>query len=155
MELEVFGYESPHIAQTVRRQQINQVAENSARQANAWAAFVTTGWGEVAFPDCYEFDLTFAEQPFVAYSCWVQRNALADEDEILVPTRFPRCTGGVWGWKQNSRGFYTGAWCYVTVDTQSPFIVTVEADPTYTIQHHFTFDGLGIKDLPDYQVDEV
>lgn len=149
------AYENPWLSLEGRRQGVNQVGENSARQAMAWATFVTTGWGEVSFPDCYKFDLTFAERPFVSYSCSVIRNSLVDEDEILVPTRFPRATGGVWGWEQNSREFYIGAWLYVTVDTQSPYVLTVVADPTYTIQHHFTFQGLGIKDLPDYQVDEV
>lgn len=148
------AFDNPWHDQDNRRQRQNQIGENSARQANAWATFLTTGWGEVEFPDCYEFDLTFAERPFVSHSYVVLSNDLTDEDEILVPTRYPRAYGGVYGWKQNSHGFYTGAWCFAIVDTQSPYIATVEVDPNYTIQHHYTFMGLGIKDLPDYQVDE-
>lgn len=147
------AFDSPWLDYEKRRSTVNQIGENSARQANAFATFVTTGWGEVQFPDCYEFDLTFAERPFVSYSYSVIKNALVDEDEILVPTRFPRAFGGVFGWKQNTHDFYTGAWCFAVVDTQSPYILTAEVDPFYTIQHHYTFSAMGIKDLPEYQVD--
>jgi hypothetical protein len=108
----------------------------------------------VSFPDAYEFDLTFAERPFVSYGYVVIRNALPDVDELLIDTRFPRAWGGVAEWKQNSRGFYQGAWCFTVVESQSPFILAEYDEPNYVIQHHFTFMGLGIKDLPEYDLDE-
>jgi hypothetical protein len=84
----------------------------------------------------------------------VLSSALTDVDEVLIDTRFPRSWGGVFQWKQNARGFYTGAWCYTVVETASPFIAAQYEEPGYTIQHHFQFAGLGIKDLPEYDVDE-
>lgn len=137
-----------------RRSEVNRHGENSPRLAQAWATFRTTGWGEKAFADCYEFDLTFAERPYVSYGSVVLSSTLTDVDEVLIDTRFPRCWGGVFQWKQNARGFYTGAWCYTIVETQTPFIVAQYDEPGYTIQHHFQFSGLGIKDLPEYDVDE-
>jgi len=137
-----------------RRAEVNRHGENSPRLAQAWATFRTVGWGEKAFNNCYEFDLTFAERPFVSYGNVVITNRLQDVDEVLIDTRFPRCWGGVYQWKQNAHGFYTGAWCYTVVESASPFIATTYEEPEYVIQHHFTFAGIGIKDLPDYRLDE-
>jgi len=140
-----------------RRSQVNQIGENTPRLAQAWATFRTTGWGEKAFEDCYEFDLTFAERPYVQYGMVVLSNGLEGgpaANDVLVDTRFPRCSGGVFQWKVNHRGFYTGAWCFVTVETASPFISAQEVEPNYVIQHHFQFSAIGIKDMPEYDVDE-
>jgi hypothetical protein len=149
---------NPWLDMERRRSEVNRHGENAPRLANAWASYKTTGWGEVSFPNCHEFDLTFAERPYTHYGHVVLSNSLPvtspGSDEVLIDTRFPRCSGGVYQWKVNSRGFYTGAWVYVTVDTQSPFIQAVYEEPNYTIQHHFTFEGIGIKDLPEYDVDE-
>jgi hypothetical protein len=137
-----------------RRSEVNRHGENTPRLAQAWGTFRTTGWGEKSFEDCYEFDLTFAERPYVSYGFVVLESSLPDIDDKLIDTRFPRCSGGVFEWKQNSRGFYTGAWCFVTVETASPFIQAQYEEPGYVIQHHFQFSALGIKDLPEYDVDE-
>jgi hypothetical protein len=145
---------NPWLEMEKRRSQVNQHGENTPRLAQAWATFRTTGWGEKSFEDCYEFDLTFAERPYVSYGNVILSSALTDVEEVLIDTRFPRCWGGVFYWKQNARGFYTGAWCYTVVETASPFIVAEYEEPGYTIQHHFQFSGLGIKDLPEYDVDE-
>jgi len=131
---------------------INQNAENTGRLAQAYAVFETTGWGETAFEDCFDFRLTFVEVPVVAYgSRLISASALPDdnEDEKLVDTRFPRCSGMVYEYRQNSQGFYVGAWCLATVDTRSPYITTtITDDPNYTIEHWFTFTGIALKDLP-------
>jgi len=150
---------NPWLDMEKRRSEVNRHGENSPRLAQAWANFRTVGWGETAFDKCYDFDLTFAERPFVAYSNWIIKNGLdpdkyEDVDEVLVDSRFPRCFGGVYQWRQNARGFYTGAWCYVVVESASAFIATAYPDPNYTIQPHFTFAGLGIKDLPEYDLDD-
>jgi hypothetical protein len=137
-----------------RRSEVNRHGENTPRLAVAWADFKTTGWGEKSFEKCYNFDLTFAERPFVAHGYYVIKNKDPDIDEVLWDGRFPRAWGGVYQWRQNSRGFYTGAWVFTVVESASPFIPTTYPDPEYVIQHHFTFQGLGIKDLPDYQLDE-
>lgn len=126
-----------------QRWTVEQHKENRARYASAYCRFNSTGWGEIAFPKCFEFGLTFTERPYVSYACSL------DGDQ-LVDTRFPRSQGGVYKWKQDSRGFYTGAWCYAVVETQSPYIPTTEAEPKYSLEHDYTFNGLAFKALPDY-----
>lgn len=118
--------------------------ENSTRDANAYARFTTTGWGEIAFEECFEFGLTFIEEPYVACSM-----SLQDGDK-LIEGRFPRASGGVYRWKKNHRGYYVGAWLFVTVETSSPNIYTSELDPGYELDHSFIFAGMAMKDLPDY-----
>jgi len=149
---------NPWLEMERRRSEVNRHGENSPRLAQAWATFRTEGWGEKAFEDCFDFNLTFAERPYIQYGNVVISNGLAASvegaDEILIDTRFPRCTGGVFQWRLNSRGFYTGAWCYVTVESASPFIATTFDEPNYVIQHHFQFSAIGIKDMPEYDVDE-
>lgn len=145
---------NPWLDLEARRAELQRHGENTSRWAFAAATYQTTGWGEYAFPDVHEFDLTFAERPYVSYGYAVVNNRLTDVDEVLVDTRFPRAWGGICQWQQNSRGFYTGAWAFTVVESASPFIVAQYEEPTYVLQHHFTFMGLGVKDLPDYDLDE-
>lgn len=126
---------------------VNQQAENASRHALAMGTFLTTGWGEVVFSDCFDFEMTFTERPTVSYGVSL------GGDNDLVATRYPRATGGVYRWKQDVHEFYTGAWCYVTIDTRSPFIATSEAEPGYTLYHDFLFQGNAVKVLPDYLAD--
>jgi len=119
---------------------VTQTRENSTRFAQTFGRFTTTGWGEVAFEDMFDFGLSFIEEPFVAYSSSIDSDALID-------TRFPRATGGVYRWKQDKRGFYVGAWCYTTIETKSPNIATTEAEPNYSLVHYYSFSGKAIKDL--------
>ncbi len=134
-----------------RRHYLSRNAENTTRLAVAFTRFSTTGWGETSFEDCAEFGLVFIEMPFVTHSM-----SLTEDSPDLVDTRFPRGSGGVYKWKRNTHGFYTGAYCFVTVATQDPFItVSTEGvnDPGYELEHHFTFHGLAMKYIPDYQAE--
>lgn len=150
------AFDNPWLDMEARRSELNRHGENTARWAFAAATYRSDGWGEFAFPDCHDFDLTFGERPYVSYGYSVINNTLTVDgvDDVLVDTRFPRAWGGICQWKQNSRGFYTGAWAFVVVESASPFIVAEYDEPNYRIQHHFTFMGLGIKDLPEYDLDE-
>ena len=130
-----------------RRQQVQQVNENSARLAQAFAMYDSTGWGEFTVQAVFDFGLTFVEEPVVAY-CY------ALDGDTLVDTRFPRAWGGVYKWKLDSKGFYTGAWVFFVVETRSSFIETSAAEPGYEINHYFTFTGIAYKDLPTYLFDE-
>jgi hypothetical protein len=126
------------------REYLRRNAENATRHGYAYGKFNSTGWGEFAFPDCFEFGLTYTEEPYVAHSYSL-------DGATLVNTRFPRAFGGVYAWKQNNRGFYVGAWCFAVVDTRSPYIrTTVTKDPGYTLTHYFNFAGMAMKDLPDH-----
>lgn len=131
-----------------------QQAENSSRHAVVMGSYQTTGWGEVAFEDSVEFDLLFVEVPHVSYGFSIVPDDDDDDaSEILVDTRFPRCSGGVYGWRRNKRGFYSGGFCFVTVESRSPYITTTEAEPKYTLFHNFTFQGIAIKVTPDHFAD--
>lgn len=145
----MFGAFNPWMDQERHRGWLNQHAENSSRLAQSYAVFDTTGWGEVAFDQCFLFDLTFIEPPVIAYGFGVGLVGGAEmNNDQLVDTRFPRCSGGVYRYKTDKRGFYLGAYCFVTVDTKSPFIPTAMPEPNYQISHWFTFTGIALKDLP-------
>jgi hypothetical protein len=125
-----------------------QVVENSSRLAFAFGSFSTTGWGETRIPDCLEFGLTFVKQPYVA-SSW------SIDDAQIVEGRYPMISSGVVRWRKNARGFYTGAWVAMKVETRSVFIPTALPDPAYDIEHTFIFAGLATKELPDYLANDA
>lgn len=133
----------PFRALEERHARQGQIAENSIRLG--WCHFkaTSTGWGEFKIPECFEFDMTFIEEPNVTHG-------MSTNGDLLVDTRFPRAHGGVYRWKRNAKGFYQGAWLFVVVDTRSPYITTTLDDPGYSIDHYFTFAGTAIKDLPDH-----
>lgn len=123
-------------------------AENTGRLAFAYGQASTTGWGELEIPSCIDFELTFIEMPYVAYG-------FAVDGESLVDTRFPRCSGGVSRWRQDTNGYYVGAWVFVTVETQSPYIATTEVEPGYPIDHFFSFSGIALKNVSPYLLDDL
>lgn len=125
-----------------RRQHLDAIRENSARLAESQAFFSTHGWGEFKIPEVVRFNCTFIERPAVS-------SGLSIDGDVLVPTRFPRVTAGVYRWLQDTKGFYIGAWVFFVVDTQSPFITTtVSVDPGYDLIHDITFSGKAGKILP-------
>lgn len=119
-----------------RRGYIESLRQNTSRLAQSYNSCVTYGNGRLRLADEIEFHCTFIEQPVVAYGASVT-SELAEND-------YPMCTGGVFKWRVDSRGFYVG--CYV--------FVTVDCDEDYpTVVHDFTFTGIGMKDLPDHLLD--
>lgn len=130
-----------------RRGQLDQIRENTSRLATCQLSFHTHGWGEFKLPAVSYFTSTFIERPFVA-------TAVSLDGDKLVDTRFPRVSAGVYRWLQDAKGYYTGAWVYFVVDTQSPFITTtVTGDPGYDLIHDFQFTGIAIKALPSHLLD--
>ena len=116
-------------------------AQNAARLAWSYGKATSTGWGEFRIPTMIEFDVSFVEEPFVSYSNYVSSDQLVD-------TRFPRCWAGVYRWNI-VQGRWTGAWVYLVVETQGvQLTTTVVADPGYYIEHHFSFAGIALKDVP-------
>jgi len=120
--------------------------ENTSRLAIAQCSFSTHGWGEFKVPEVAYFTSTFIARPSVSVGTSVDGDA-------LVATRFPRVTAGVYRWLQDVRGFYTGAWVFFVVDTQSAFINTNRPDPGYDLIHDLTFAGIAIKALPSHLLD--
>ena len=125
-----------------RRQTLDAIRENSSRLASCRLTFETHGWGEVMLPNVQYFGGAFIDIPSVA-------TGFALDGDTLVPTRFPRVTAGVYRWLQDRQGFYVGAWVFIVVDTQSPYIATtINSDPGYDMLHDFTFTGVATKALP-------
>lgn len=124
--------------------------ENSARTAFAWGFGLTTGVGETRFARRINFQLAFIEQPAVAYGFAVEAvTNNSDLGDLLVDSRFPRCTGGVFEWHLDSRGFYLGAWVFTVVETQGAAVFTAVPEPGYKIRHSYGFTGMAFKALPD------
>lgn len=131
-----------------RRAEVERHRENSARLAHEFHKFNTTGQGSIEFPDACRFDITFIEEPFVTYGAATGLDDLADQlnlDPGETPP-IPICTGLVTDWDMDDRGFYVGAWVAARVYFPTPDAI----DPKLqvSIDHHFTFTAIGMKDIP-------
>jgi hypothetical protein len=92
--------------------------------------------------------LTFTEKPVVAYGSFCDIDELAEllDIEDSDDTPLPVCSGYVIAWDQDDRDFYVGCWVAVRVNYSSVDFI----DPTaeVEVEHHFTFSGIGMKDIP-------
>jgi hypothetical protein len=149
-----------------RREVAERHRENAARHAQAFARFTSTGQGSVEYAERVDFDLTFIEEPIVAYGCFVDADELADlqnrSDVVL-----PNCTGFVTEWDKDERDFYVGCWVAARVhfpleDFQEETEIILGETPFPTIntdmnqavvKHFFTFQGVAMKDVPVERVD--
>lgn len=125
----------------------DQVRENSARHAFVYKTFTSLGSGELVFEDVVDFGLWFSEQPMVSYGF-----ALDDTvEQTLIDGDFPMATGGVIAWRRNVRGLYIGATCFAAITGSALTYTTYD----YSLVHHFTFSGIGVKDIgsTDFEVD--
>jgi hypothetical protein len=120
-------------AAEAHRGRLEQTRENTARQAESFATITSHGVGEVQHTTVVTFDCTFVEKPSVAY-------CFSLDGDTLIDGYFPTSSGAVWKWQIDSRGFYVGAYVF--------FVIT--GDPSYDLEHYFTFAGIAIKDLPEY-----
>lgn len=130
-----------------RRGQVEITNENRARLAQAYGSVVTTGIGTTQIQDPILFDTTFIERPFISGAPLVDPEALGDAlgyDPDVVP--MPHCTVFVTHWDQDERDFYIGAWVAVKVTFDIFDAVDFTAQPV--IEHHVTFHGIAMKDIP-------
>lgn len=104
-------------AMEAHRGRIEQVRENSARLAQSYATYATTGDGEFLIELPNLFGCTFTERPVVAYSYALQA------DEIIAGS-MPQSTGGIREWVQDARGFYTGAYVFFVINTGTSLSTT-------------------------------
>lgn len=125
--------------------------ENSARLAQAFATFESTGQGSIEFKKRVPFQITFVERPYVTYGTTLDLDELGEllETPITETPPLPLVTGFVTDWDTDERGFYTGCWCAVRVFFPGS---GVPADAKVYLQHHFTFTAIAMKDVP---VDDV
>jgi hypothetical protein len=133
-----------------RRAEVDRHRENAARLAHEYHRYKSTGQGTIEFETACKFDITFIEQPYMAYGSFCDLDELG---ELLgnVPgdtPPLPVCGGFVTDWEVDDRGFYTAA--HVAVSVYFPplvgLVVPVDAQPV--VKHHFTFSAVGFKDVP-------
>lgn len=128
---------NPYIgAMETRRGHIEQLRQNTSRQATSFNTAISEGSGMMRLADTMEFFCTFIHQPTVSYGYSVLNGGLDDDD-------MPASTGGVFRWKRDTRGFYVSCNVFVVVTSAKDF----------TLQHDFTFTGIAMKALPDYLLD--
>lgn len=135
-----------------RRQYSDQVAENSARLAHAYATFETTGSGSMIFEERVDFDVTYIEQPIISYGSVLDADDLADAqgfDEGDPPV-FPISSGFVVEWDKDDRGYYVGCWVGVRVAFMQEDYYSFSGSGTVEVEmtHNFTFSAVGLKDVP-------
>lgn len=138
-----------------RRAEIERHQENSGRLAEAFARFESVGLGSMEFGERVDFGLTFIEEPFMSYGAAIDLDAL---DEMLgneassITPAIPIATGVVTDWDRDDRGFYVGAW--VGVRIWYPYEDSIWEQSEVEMQHHYTFKGVAIKDVPTGDRDE-
>lgn len=125
----------------IRSSLIDAQRENTARQAKTTVTWTTTGVGAVKVEKVFAFPVTFLYEPIVS------TGYALDEDDDLVDGSYPRAFAGVYDWKYDSRGYYTGAWVFFVVDTFGKQV-------NYKINHHLVFQGLALKDLPAHLLEK-
>lgn len=97
-----------------------QIEENSARYAWATTEYTTTGLGQLVEPTMFDFGMEFVARPAFMWGA-----ALDSENDVQLPfvtADLPTFSCGVYQWRQNQKGAYTGAWCFFVV-TGGPTIV--------------------------------
>lgn len=135
-----------------RTAEIERHRENGGRLAAVFARFETTGQGSFEFEERIEFELTFIEEPTMAFGAVCDIDDLCEllliepEDNITPP--LPVVSGMVTNWDQDENDMYIGAWVAVNVyfPPVGEILVPVEVLPV--VRHHFTFGGNAIKDIP-------
>lgn len=123
--------------------------ENEAREAHSLHTLATTGVGSTIEPEPLMFPNPFVFKPALSYGAEVVR--LPDQDLWGLP----RLSGAVMRWEVNDRGFFLGAFVYVTVDLDPLEGVTPEVQPSVRAEHHFRFSSLAYKDLGQKILDQV
>ena len=131
-----------------RRSEVERHKENSARLAQAFAKFETTGQGSIEFPKRVDFELTFVEEPYITYGCHIDLDDLSDLLDVDANDTppLPSASGFVTEWDQDDRGFWTGCWVAVSVYYHPLTLVPVDLE--VYMNHHFTFTGIAMKDVP-------
>lgn len=132
-----------------RRGEVERHQENSARLAEAFARMRSTGQGSIEFAERVDFGLTFIEEPYMSYGCFIDLDDLDDKLENEAGTTtppMPICSGFVTDWDRDDRGFYVGAW--VGVRVWFPYEANVWPELEVEMFHHFSFKAIALKDVP-------
>lgn len=111
-------------------------ANNASRLAYSVHKLTSKGQGIVRLPDPLPFSTIFLEEPhFTQGASLITRPALSVGE--------PLGSAGVWQWHRNPKGYYTGAYVYLSVALSE-----VEyGDDGVQMMHNLMFTGIGYKDL--------
>lgn len=99
-----------------RRGLVDQTMENSSRPGRSYAHYTVdaTATGYVVESGVFDFGTAFTTLPIFTFG------ASADEDsDAELPDIPPMYCAGVYKWRQDASGFYTGAWCWFFVQWPS------------------------------------
>jgi len=120
------------------RGKVAQIDENSTRAARFTARYTTTGLGVVTEQNVFAFDMAFLDMPTFNYG-----GALGDGLDLPDATAdYPTYQAGVYRWKINGDGYYTGAWCWFSVTAGS------SVDPsTFAMDFLLSWSGIGSKNF--------
>lgn len=144
MGLDPFVQHNPIVsALQQQRGRREQTRENGARLCKVYSRWTTTGRGFSIVPDAFDFNCTFLEEPSFQTGFALAQNDPKAPD--LDETDLPAITAGVYKWRQDAIGHYTGAWVFFTMTS-----IAIE----YVINHYMSWEGLAMKDLPVHLLDD-
>jgi hypothetical protein len=130
--------------------------ENASRNAQVEVTYNQTGTGQKRVKEAIIFPVIFKNEPHFTSGSGVVSNPNSDVYHD------PRGSSGVYAWKRDGRGYYTGAWVWVRIDMERKPISTrtgqgasrqymyqLLAGQLHTkVTHFLTFSAIAFKDLP-------
>lgn len=140
--------------------ELERYRENSARFAEAFAKFRTKGLGSIEFKKRVNFKVTFIEEPYMSYGCFINTQHLEELFEEAAQAEnmdyasktppLPLCSGFVTEWDiDKDTNFYVGAWVAVRVWYPPDTIqLPTELGSLVKVFHHFTFKAVAFKNVP-------
>lgn len=142
-----------------RRAEIERHRENRGRPAMAYGRFSTTGLGTYQFRERIDFGLTFIEEPYMSYGCYIDPDSvdeaidLAFDDVDAQRPAFPLCCGYVTEWDLDEKGYYVGAW--VAASIYPVELLGEGGSIPADVTHYYTFAAVGLKTFPEPPDDDV
>lgn len=128
-----------------QRARQEQVRQNSGRLARHALTYTTHGYGDVLIPNPIRFDCLFISEPSVV-------TGFAVASPRIKAGEFPLVSAGVYDWDTDSNGMYRGAYIFMSIDTNKG---ASNKSPLYEIHHHFVFETIALKQLPDHVLNDV
>jgi hypothetical protein len=133
-----------------RRGLVDQTTENSSRPGRSYAHYIVdaTGTGSVIEPVVFDFGTSFTTLPIFTFGASVDEDG--DSELPLVP---PMYAAGVYKWRQDASGFYTGAWCWFVVQWLSD-----EPDDDFSLIFSLAWEAIASKNFvksPNFPVSDL
>lgn len=125
--------------------------ENSSRAAVVEVQQQSHGVGQYRLAKAVIFPVIFRSEPHFTFGSAVMKGP---STKLFHD---PRGSSGVWGWKRNKAGQYTGAMCWLRVDCEQRSGGTGQAYTTalrgtdlsrVIVRHFMTFSAIAVKKLP-------